>query len=173
MLSMGLVVCRQVGASFPCGSVATLLINSLQCCGPPCHLPLTPIISWSLLKFMSVELVMLPNHLILCQCLLLLLPSIFPSIRVFSNESLPCIRWLKYWSYSFSISLSNEYSGLIFYRISLQSEGLSRVFSSTTNHVNSFVFSLLYGPTLTSIRYYWKNHSFTTGPLSQSDIFAF
>ena len=71
----------------------------------------------------------------------------------------PCIRWPKYWSYSFSISLSNEYSGLIFYRISLQCKGLSRVFS-TTNHVNSLVLSLLYGPTLTSICDYWKNHSF-------------
>ena len=69
--------------------------------------------SWSLLKLMSIESVMPSNHLILC-CPLLLRPSIFPSIRVFSNESVLCIRWPKYWSFSFSISPSNECSGLIF-----------------------------------------------------------
>ena len=68
--------------------------------------------SWSLLKLMSIELVMPSNHLILCRPLLLL-PSIFPSIRVFSNESVLRIRWAKYWRFSFSISPSNEYSGLI------------------------------------------------------------
>jgi len=72
--------------------------------------------SWSLLKVMSIELVMPSNHLILCHPLLLL-PSIFPSIRVFSNESVIHIRWPKYWSFSFSISSSNEYSGLISFRI--------------------------------------------------------
>ena len=74
------------------------------------------IISQSLLKLMSTELVMPSSHLILC-CSLLLLPSIFPSIRVFSSESAVCIRWPKYWSCSFSISPSNEYSGLISFRI--------------------------------------------------------
>ena len=73
-------------------------------------------ISQSFLKLMSIESVMPSNHLILC-CPLLLLPSIFPSIRVFSSESVLCIRWLKYWSFSFSISPSNEYSGLISFRI--------------------------------------------------------
>ena len=73
-------------------------------------------ISQSLLKFMSVELVMPSNHLILCRHLLLL-PSIFPSIRVFSNKSVLRIRWPTYWSISFSISPSNEYSGLISFRI--------------------------------------------------------
>ena len=68
--------------------------------------------SWSLLKLKSIELVMPSNHLILC-CPLLLPPSIFPSIRVFSNESVLCIRWPKYWRFSFSISPSSEYSGLI------------------------------------------------------------
>ena len=72
-------------------------------------------ISWSLLKLMSFELMMPSNHLILCHPLLLL-PSIFPSIRVFSNESALCIRWPKYWSFSFSISPSNEYLGLISFR---------------------------------------------------------
>ena len=70
--------------------------------------------SWSLLKFTSIESVLPSKHLILC-CPLLLLPSVFPSIRVFSNESVLCIRWLKYWS--FSISPSNKYSGLISFRI--------------------------------------------------------
>ena len=73
-------------------------------------------ISWSLLKFMSIESVMPSNHLLLC-CPLLLLPSIFSSIRVFSKETVLPIRWPKYWSLSFSISTSNEYSGLISFRI--------------------------------------------------------
>ena len=72
--------------------------------------------SWSLLKLVSIESVMPSNHLILCHPLLLL-PSIFPRIRVFSNESALCIRWPKYWSFSFSISPSNEHSGLISFRM--------------------------------------------------------
>ena len=72
--------------------------------------------SWSLLKLMYTELVMPSNHLILCHPLLFP-PSIFPSIRIFSNEPALCIRWPKYWSFSFSISLSNEYSGLISFRM--------------------------------------------------------
>ena len=72
--------------------------------------------TWRLLKLMSIELVMSSNHLILCHPLLLP-PSIFPSIRVFSNESTLCIRWPKYWSFSFSISPSSKYSGLISFRM--------------------------------------------------------
>ena len=90
-------------------------------------------ISPSLPKFIYFESVMPSNHLILCHPLLL--PLIFPSIRVFSNESTVCIRWPKYWSFSFSISPSKEYSGLISFKIgliSLLSKGLSRIFSSTT-----------------------------------------
>ena len=91
--------------------------------------------SQSLLKLMSIVSVMPFNHLTLC-CPLLLLPSIFPSIRVFFYESVLCIRWPKYWSFSFSVSPSNEYSGLVSLGwtdwISLQSKGLSRVFSNTT-----------------------------------------
>ena len=89
--------------------------------------------SQSSLKLMSIESVMLSSYLILC-CPLLLLPSIFPNIRVFSNESALCIRWPNYWSFSFNISPSSEYSGLISFRIgwiALQSKGLSRVFNST------------------------------------------
>ena len=88
---------------------ATSWIVALQA-----SLPFT--ISWSLLKLMSIKLVMASNHLVLCHPLLLL-PSTFPSIRVFSNESALCIRWPKYLSFSFSISPSNKYSGLIFFRM--------------------------------------------------------
>ena len=88
-----------------------------------------------LLKLMFFESVMPSNHLILCHPLLLP-PPIFPSIRIFSNESVLCIMWPKYWSFSFSISPSNEYSGLISFRIDwsdlLAVQGLSRVFSNTT-----------------------------------------
>ena len=91
--------------------------------------------SWSSLKLMSIQSVMPSDHLILCRPLLLL-PSIFPSIRVFSNKSALHIRWPKYWSFSFNISPSNEYSGLISFRMDwldlLQSKGLSRAFSNTT-----------------------------------------
>ena len=97
---------------------------------------------WSLLKLMSIELVMASNHLVLCHPLLLL-PSIVPSIRVFSNESALCIRWPKYWIFSFSISPSNGYSGLIFFRldrwISFQSKELSRGFSNTTVQKHQFL----------------------------------
>ena len=92
-------------------------------------------------KPMSIESVMPFNHLIL-YCPLLLLPSILPSFSVFSNESVLCIRWPKYWSFTFSISPSNEHSGLISFRItgliSLQSKGLSRVFSNKTVQKHQF-----------------------------------
>ena len=89
-------------------------------------------------KVMSIELVMPSNHLILCHPLLLL-PSIFPSIRVFSNESALCIRWPKYWSFSINISPSSEHPGLISFRMDwLQSKGLSRVFSNTTVQKHQF-----------------------------------
>ena len=97
--------------------------------------------SWSFLKLMSIESIMPSNHLILC-CPFLLPPSIFPSISVFSNESVLCIRWPKDWSFSFSISPSNEYSRLISAGLTglvfLQSKGLSRVFSSTTVQKHQF-----------------------------------
>ena len=89
---------------------------------------------WSLPKIISTESVMPSNNLILC-CPLLLPPSMFPIVRVFSNESALHIRWPKYWSFRFNISLSNENSGLISFRmdwIFLESKGLSRVFSNTT-----------------------------------------
>ena len=91
-----------------------ILCDPMDCSRP--GFPVFFTISLSLLKLMSIELVMPPNHLILCPPLLLLL-SIFPSIRVFSNESVLCIRWPEYWSFSFNISPSNEYSGLISFRM--------------------------------------------------------
>ena len=106
-----------------------------------CQASLSITNSWSLLKLISIELVMPSNHLIPC-CPLLLLLSIFPSIRVFSDKSVLCIRWPKYWSFSFNIIPSNEQSELIAFKvdwlISLQSKGLSRVFSNTTVQKHQF-----------------------------------
>ena len=111
--------------------VSNSATHELQHAGPPGSITN----SWSSLKLMSTESVMPSNHLIFCGPLLLL-PSIFPNIRVFSNVSVLCIRQLKYWSFSFSISPSNEYSGLISFRIDwfdfLPVQGLSRFFFSTT-----------------------------------------
>ena len=105
------------------------------------------------------------NHLILC-CPLLLLPSIFPSSRVFSNESVLHIRWPKDWSFSFSISPSSEYSGLISFRIDwLDLLAVQGTLNNLLQHhsskaLNSSVLSFLYSPILTSMHDYWKNHSF-------------
>ena len=111
--------------------------------------------SQSLPKLMSIALVMPSKHLILCQPLLLP-PSIFPSIRVFSNESVLCIRWPKYWSFSFSISPSNEYSALISFRINrlnlLAVQGtLKSLLQPEFKSINSLALSFLYSPTLASI----------------------
>ena len=115
-------------------------------------------------QLMFIESVMPSNHLILCHPLLLL-PSIFPSIRVFSTESVLHIRWPKYWSFSFNISPSNEHPGLISFRIRVGSPCSPRDSqeSSPTPQfkiINSLALSFLYSPTLTSIHDYWKNHSF-------------
>ena len=125
--------------------------------------PLSSTISENLLKVMFIEFLMLYNHLILCRHFLHL-PSIFPTIRVFSSESGLHIKWLKYWS--FSISPSNEYLGLISFRIdlliNLQSEGPQE--SSLESQLESISYSalsLLHGPTLLSIHDDWKNHSLT------------
>ena len=120
--------------------------------------------SRSLLKLMSIEWVMSSNHLILCRPLLLLL-SIFPSIRVFSNESVLHFMWSKYWSSSFSISRSKEYSGLISFRMDwLDLLAVQGTLKSLLQHHSSkasiLQLSFFYSPTLTSIHDYWKNHSF-------------
>ena len=118
--------------------------------------------SQTLLKLMSIESVMPSNHLILCHSLLP--PSIFPRIRVFPSESVLPIRWPKYWSFSFNISLSNEHPGLISFRKDwldlLAVQGTLE--SSPTpqfKSINFSVLSFLYSPTLTSIHDHWKNHS--------------
>ena len=97
-------------------SVAKLYLTLCNPMAEACQASLSFTLSWSLLKLMSIDSVMPSSHPILC-CTLLLLPSIFANIRVFSNESAPHIRWPKYWGFSFSISLSNENSGLISFRI--------------------------------------------------------
>ena len=139
-----------------------------------CQASLSITNSRSLHKLMSIKSVMPSNHLIL-YCPFLFLPSTFPSVRVFSSESVLCIRWPKYWSFSFSISSSNEHSGLISLGwigwISLQSKGLSRVFCNTTVQKDQFlsaqpslqsnsqymtIYIVMY---MTTIHDYWKNHS--------------
>ena len=115
-------------------------------------------------RLTSIESVMPSHHLILCHPLLLL-PSIFPSIRVFSNESALCIRWPKYWSFSFKISPFNEHPGLMSFRGLVGSPCSPRDSqeSSPTPHfksIDSLVLSFLYSPTLTSMHDYWKDHSF-------------
>ena len=131
--------------------------------------------SRSLPKLMSIESVMPSNHLILC-CPLLP-PSIFPSIRVFSNELVLCLRWPNYWSFSFNISPSNEYSGLISFRMDwldlLAVQGTLKESSPTPQFksINSSMHSFQCSPTLTSINDYWKNHSFDL--CWQSNVSAF
>ena len=129
-----------------------------------CQASLSFTISLSFFKLMSIESVMPSNHLILC-CPLLLLPSIFPSIGVFSNESALHIRWPKYWSFSFSVSPSNEYSELISFRMDwfdlLVAHGTLK---STLKHQNSkssirqcLAFFIVQ---FTTVHDYWKKHSF-------------
>ena len=132
----------------------------------------------SLPKLMSIESVMPSKHLILC-CTLLLLPSIFPSIRVFSNESARRIRWSKYWSFSFSISPSNEYPGLISFRMDwLDVLAVQRTLKSLLQHHSSktsiLKHSAFFSPTLTSIHGHLKNHSLDQTDLCwQSNVSAF
>ena len=131
----------------------------------------TGVAAWRLLKLMSIELVMPSNHLILYRPPLLL-PSVFPSIKIFSYESVLHVRWPKYWSFSFSISPSNEYSGLISFRIDwsdlLAVQGTKE--SSLTpqfKSINSLTLSFLYSPTLTSMHDYWKHYRFDYSDLCQ------
>ena len=156
-----------------------------------CLASLSITISWSLLKLMSIKSVRPSKYLILCRPLLLLL-SIFPTIRVFSKESALRIRWPKYWSFSFSINPSNKYSGLISFRIDwfdlLEVQGtlkslLQQHKSKASNpqrkkkkkkSIKSLALSLLYGGTLTFVHDYLKNHSFDYMDLCwQSDVSAF
>ena len=147
-----------------CGSVAQscpTLCDPVGCSTPGC-----PVL-YSLLKRAQTHVHCVSDaihHLILCRPLLLL-PSIFPSIRVFSSESALHITWPKDWSFSFSISPSNEYSGLISFRMDwLDLLAVQGTHKSLLQHhiksINSSALSFLYGPALTSIRDYWKNHRF-------------
>ena len=129
-----------------------------------CQVPLSFIISRCLLRFMSIESVMPSNHFILC-CPLLLPRSIFPSIRVFSNESVLCIRWPEYWSCSFSTSPSNEYSGLISFRMDwLDLLAVQGTVKSLLQHHSSkasiLQHSAIFMVQLTFIPDYWENHGF-------------
>ena len=156
--------------------------SCLTLCDPwttACQVSLSMTNSQSLLKLMSIESVMPSNPLILC-CPRLLPPSIFPSIRVFSKESVLHIRWPKYWSFSFNISLSNEYSGLISFRVdwldlpAVQGtlKGLLQHHSSKATilrHAGFFIVQLL-----TFIHEYQRNHSFDQTDLCwQSNVSAF
>ena len=146
--------------------ISTLWFSSIQFSSvayprtAACRASLSITKSWNSLKLMSVELVMPFNHLILCRPLLLL-PSIFPSIRVFSTESVLCIRWPKYWSFNFSISPSSEYSGLISLRMDwLDLLAVQGTLKSLLQHHSSKASILrhsafLYSPILTSIHDYW------------------
>ena len=163
------------------------LLLSFSCCclllfatpwtaGHQASLSLT--VSWSLLKLISTESVTPSNHLILFRPLLL--PSVFPSIRIFFNKSAVHIKWPKYWSFSFSISRSSEYSGLISFRIDwldllAVQETLKRLLQHhSLKASNPLALSLLYGPTLRSIHDYWKNYSFDYMDLCwQSDVLLF
>ena len=134
-------------------------------------------ISWSLLKLMSIELVMPSNHLILYRPLFLL-PSIFPSIRVFSNKPALCIRQPEYWSFSFSISPSNEYSGLISFRMDwfelFAHQGTLKSLLQPHRSKASILRHFLYGPALTPIHDYWIKHSFGLMDIRwQSNVSAF
>ena len=157
------VTCRKY---FVSGGIVIVVVQSLSCVWL-CNLwtashqsSLSFTISRSLLKLMSVELVMLSNHLILCYPLVL--PSVFPNIRVFSNELALCIRWPKYWS--FSISLCNEYSGLISFRIDwfdlLAVQGtLKSLLQHHSSKASILWCSVFLSPALSSIHDYWKNNS--------------
>ena len=114
--------CQTLCNPMDCSTLGSLSINNSQ----------------SLLKLMSIESVIPSNHLILC-CSLLLLPSVFPSIRVFSNESALRIRWPEYWSFSFSISPSNEYSGLVSFRIDWYDLAVQETLKSLLQHHSSKV----------------------------------
>ena len=135
--------------------------------------------SQSLLKLMSIELVMPSSHLILCHPLLLL-PPIPPSIRVFSSGSTLRMRWPKYWSFSFSISPSKEHPGLISFRmdwldlLAVQGDSQESSPAPQFKSINSSALSFLHSPTLTSIHDHWKNHSLDQADLCwQSSVSAF
>ena len=154
--------------------------SCLTLCNPLGYsqVPLSSTISQSLLKFTPIESVMPSNHLILCPRLFLL-PAFFPRMRLFFNELTLCIRWSKYWSFSFIISPSNEYSGLISSKIDwFDLFAVQGTLKSLLQHqfesINSSALCLLNGPALTCIHDCWKDHSLDCMNLGQQGgIFAF
>ena len=145
-----------------CSSVLSCVRLFVTLLTTACQASLSITNSRSLLKLMSIESVMPSNHLIFC-CPFLLQPSIFPSIRVFSNESILCIRWPKYWSFSFNISPSNEHPGLISFRMDwLDLLAVQGTLKSLLQHHSSKA-SILQHSAFFIIQlshpYYWKNHS--------------
>ena len=161
--------------------IQSLRPHGLQHARLPCPSLSPGVCSCPLLKLMSIESMMLSSHLILC-CPLLL-PSIFPSIRVFSNDLVLCIRGPKYWNFSFSISHSNEYSGLISFKIDWFDLLVAQeTLKSLLQHHSSkaailqclIVFMVPFMVTLTSVHDYWKNHRFDYMSIwQQSDACAF
>ena len=157
----------------------TVMSNSDTPWTAACQASLSCTVSQILLKLMSIESMMPSNHLILSHPLLIML-SMYLRFKVFSNESALPIRWPKYWSFSFSMSSSNEYSGLIsfrtdcFYLLAVQ-QTLQRLPQAPWyKRINFLPLSLLYGPTLTSIYDYWKNQSLDCTVLCQpSDVSVF
>ena len=160
------IICQVLLLAFSSSSIADCVEGGLWCFSSvqliscvrlfatpqtaACQASLSITNSQSLLKLLSIESEIPSNYLILC-CPLLLLPSIFPTIRIFSNESVLCIRWPMYWSFNFSISLSNEYSGLISFRIRFDLLAVQGACESSPTpqfkSINSVVLSFLYGPT--------------------------
>ena len=138
-----------------CGSVQSPIIFGIPWTAV-CQASLSLTISRSLPKFLSIASVMSSSHLILCHPLLLL-PSIFPSIRVFSNELALHIRWPKYWSFSFSISPSSEYSGLICFRMDCPRDSQESSPAPQFKGISSLTLCLLYGPALTARRDHWED----------------
>ena len=140
----------------------SVVSNSVTPWTAACEASLSITNSRSLVKLRSIKSVMPSNYLILC-LLLLLLPSIFPSIRVFCNESALCIRWPKYWNFSFNIISSKEIPGLISFRMDwLDLLAVQGTLKSLLQHHSlkaSILWHSLYSPTLTSIHDHWKNHS--------------
>ena len=141
-----------------------------------CQVHLFFTISQNLLNLISIESVMSSNNIVLCHLLLLL--SIFPIIRVFSNELTLRIRWPKDWSFSLSLSPSNEYSGFMSFKIDwfdlLAVQGKLESSPAHFESINSLALSFIYGPTLISVHDYWKNHRFDYTDLCwQSNVSAF
>ena len=140
--------------------------------------PLSSTVSWSLLKFMSIKLVILSNHLTLCCFLLFLFPSICPSIRVFSNELTLLVRWPKYWSFSFSMSPFNEYLGLTSFRINwfylLAVQGILKSLLQQHRLKVSNLWCLAFCMVqLTFVHDYWTNHSFDSTDLCRQIYVGF